>query len=333
MHSTDEVAAVTFRAAAPEHRAVVNPTLAGLIDAYMLAYTGRDQSRAQRLDVWIERMGSRPAIEITDDDVYFALERLAAEPARIYMGKDADGKPIHRIKGKRALGTINRYRDALSGVYNWAIKTRRLPKGAVNPCHAVPKHPEHPGVVRFLEDDERTRLLAACKASSWPRLYALVLVGITTGGRRSELLGLRWRYVDLHKRQARITVTKNSEAKTLPLTKAVAEELARFRAQDAKRFKLGLPGALVFHSTRNPGEPFTFENQWRVALKAAAVHRFRFHDLRHYPRLRTMLSANQAVRKHRQPMRFLPTSTRVRLNIVRRGYKFFRNSNSASSAR
>jgi integrase len=106
-------------------------------------------------------------------------------------------------------GTINRFRDAPSGVFNWAIRTRRLPKGTLNPCHAVKKHPKHPGIVRFLDDDERVRLLAACRASSWPRLYALVLMGITTGGRRSELCGLHWRDVDLERRQARIITSKN----------------------------------------------------------------------------------------------------------------------------
>jgi integrase len=212
MHSNnDALAAVTFRTPA---YATVDPTLAELIDAYMLAYTGRDRARPYRLATRTECLGARRALEITDDDVYFTLECLGSEPALIYMGRDAKGNPIHRSKGSRKTpGTVNRFRDALSGVYNWAIRTRRLPKGTQNPCHAVAKHPEHPGVVRFLEDDERTRLLAACKVAGWARLYALVLMAITTGARRSELLGLRWRYVDLERRQARITLTKNSEAK------------------------------------------------------------------------------------------------------------------------
>src|SRR5262249_40547985 len=157
----------------------------------------------------------------------------------------------------------------------------RLPKGTLNPCHQVKKHPEPAGVVRFLDDAERVRLLAACKASSWPRLYLLVLLAIVTGARRSELLGLRWRYIDLERRQARITSTKNGEAKTLAFTNVVAEELAHFRAQDAKRFKLGLAGTLVFHSNIKPEVALTFESLWQQALKAAQVHHFRFHDLRH----------------------------------------------------
>jgi integrase len=198
------------------------------------------------------------------------------------MGRDAHGNPIHRSKGSRKTpGTVNRFRDALSGVFNRAIRTRRLPKGTLNRCHAVKKHPEHPGIVLFLDDDERVRLLAACRASSWPRLYALVLTGITTGGRRSELCGFRWRHVDLERRQARIITSKNDESRVLPPTKAVVDELTRFRAEDAKRFKLALSGTLVFHSDRKPDRAFVFESVWRTALKAAHVKDFRLHDLRH----------------------------------------------------
>jgi hypothetical protein len=101
----------------------------------MLAYTGRDRSRAYRLEVWVERMGARPVLEITVDEIYFALERLGSGPALIYMGRDAHGHPIHRMRASRkSPGTVNRFRDALSGVYNWAIKTRRLPKGTPTAC-------------------------------------------------------------------------------------------------------------------------------------------------------------------------------------------------------
>jgi integrase len=224
----------------------------------------------------------RPAVEITDDDIFFALEALGQEPARIFHGRDADGQPVLRSKGTcKSTATVNRYRDALSAVYNWGIAKRRLPKGFENPCHKVKKHPERLGVVRFLDADERTRLLEACKASSWPRLYALVLLCLTSGARRGEALSLRWRQVDLERRVARVLVTKNGEARTLPLTPAVVQALRPLRELDAVRFKLGLQHQLVFHSDQKPQVAFAIEGPWYAALKAAQVRKFRFHDLRH----------------------------------------------------
>src|SRR5690242_15568622 len=163
----------------------------------MSSYCGRDGARPYRLREWQARIGKLPIASFTDDDFFHALEAVAAAPARIFTGYDADGKPIHRLKGgPRAHGTINRFHDALAAVVAWAIKRRRVPRGFENPVRKVDKRPEHPGVVRFLSAEERERLLSACKASAWPRLYGLVLLALTSGARRGELGRLRWRDIN-----------------------------------------------------------------------------------------------------------------------------------------
>lgn len=255
--------------------AVLYPrTLRELVHEYMAQYHGRDCARVYRLSEWVARLGDQPIEAFADDDLIFhALEAIAAQPARIYMGKDADGRPVHRTKGPRSPGTVNRYLAVLAAVFTWAIKRRRVAKGFENPCRKLERQPENPGVVRFLSDDERERLLAACRASKWKRLYLLVLLGITTGARRSELMNLRWRDIDLERAVAYIATTKNSEPKVLPLLPVVLEEL--------RKFKSGHGHVLVFASRVRPDVPYNFEEAWRLALKQARVPRFRFHDLRH----------------------------------------------------
>jgi len=71
------------------------------------------------------------------------------------MGFDADGKAIHRAKGPRVQGTVNRYHNALAAAFTWAIRKRRVHKSFDNPCRKVERQAENPGVVRFLSDDER----------------------------------------------------------------------------------------------------------------------------------------------------------------------------------
>jgi integrase len=100
----------------------------------------------------------------------------------------------------------------------------------------------------------------------------LVLIGITTGARRGELLRLRWQDIDFERNQAYIDSTKNGDKKTLALTETVLQELKRF-VESSDR--------LVFASTRCPHKAFSFEQSWLKALKVAAVKKFRFHDLRH----------------------------------------------------
>ena len=43
---------------------------------------------------------------------------------------------------------------------------------------------------QFLSDDERKRLLEACKASDNPHLYPVVVFALSTGARKGEILGL-----------------------------------------------------------------------------------------------------------------------------------------------
>lgn len=248
-------------------------TLRALTDAYMAAYEGRDRTRPTTLGFWCERYGERAFASLSDDDVLEGLDALRARPARVYVGRDADGRPIHRAKGKLSGSTANRYHAALMALFTWAIKRRLAPRSWESPAHKVERSPERNQVVRFLTDAERERLLEACRGSAWARLYALVLMAITTGARRGELLALTWGAVDLERAVAYVAETKNDHPRTLPLVPVVVDEL--------RRFHINRPEACVFPSRSRITEPRAFESSWLTALKASGVKRFRFHDLRH----------------------------------------------------
>lgn len=248
-------------------------SITALVDLYMMQYTGRDRNVERRLAWWTDRIGTKRLDELSDDDVALGLEELAERPSRFYAGKDADGRPIFKAKREKLSGaTLNRYASALAAVVTWAIRRRIAPKGYDHPVRRVQYRPESPGETRFLSDDERTRLLEACRASKWPRLYVLVLLGLTTGARKGELLGMRWADVDLERRVIHVGRTKNGDPKVLPLVPAAVEQLQGLR---------GAPGALVFPSRLNPTKPMAFEARWSEALRLARVREFRFHDLRH----------------------------------------------------
>jgi integrase len=114
--------------------------------------------------------------------------------------------------------------------------------------------------------------LVACKASKYGRLYAVVLLALTTGARRGELEALKWGDVDLQQRVAHVGRSKNGDAKTLPLTEAVVEQLEPFQ---------GPPAAFVFASDRKPSKAYAFEQRWQEALREAKLRGVVFHTLRH----------------------------------------------------
>ncbi|MEJ7685678.1 MAG: site-specific integrase [Variovorax sp.] len=250
-------------------------TVTKLVELYMAHYAGRDTTRLQRLSWWIAQIGPTALQDVTDDHIHAALESLAQQPATYYAGLDASGKAIYKSKRKAiAPATINRYNASIAAVFTWSIKRRIAPKGFIHPCRSVERRAENNEKTRFLSLEERVRVMDACRASKWPRLYLLVLMALTTGARKGELMGLRWQDIDHEHSVAYVGRSKNGDPKTLPLVPSVIELL--------KGFGKDLPApAPVFASPRYPAEPFGFEERWKEALRAAKVRNFRFHDLRH----------------------------------------------------
>jgi integrase len=247
--------------------------VATLIDLYMGRYAGSDPSRAHRLRFWTAKIGAVNLADLDDDAIHFALVELEQQRGRYYAGEDADGRPIYKAKSKPfAPATINRYHVALAAVLSWAIRQRIAPKAWDNPCKRIALRPENNGRVRFLDDKELPALLEACKRAKWPKLYALVLLALTTGARRGELEALRWRDIDLDGGLATLERSKNGDKRVLPLLPNAIEAL---------RPHVGAPGALLFASSRRPDVAHNHVPCWHTALKVAGVRSFRFHDLRH----------------------------------------------------
>jgi integrase len=229
-----------------------------LIDLYMRQYAGRDLSRVQRLAWWAAKVGTIPLAELSDDEDHAALEGLTAEPCKFFAGKDAAGRAIHKSKGRPlSVATINRYAAALAAVITWAVKRRIAPKGFVHPCRTLHRQHEHNEKTRFLSDDERGRLMEVCRNSRWPKLYLLVLLALTSGARKGELLGLRWADIDLQRGVAFCGRTKNGDPKTLPLTAQVLAEITKFREGG---------NALLFRANSSPDKRYSLEGCWRIAL-------------------------------------------------------------------
>lgn len=248
-------------------------SVADLIDLYMTHYAGRDRTRVQRLGWWRAQVGTVALQDLSDDHVHAAVEALSTQSSRYYAGDDADGRPIYRAKKKPlAPATLNRYAASLASVVTWAIKKRIAPRGYVHPVRTIERRAENNEKLRFLSDAESEALLQACRSSSWPKLYVLVLLALTTGARKGELLGLTWGDVDLVERVAYVGRTKNGQPRVLPLLPAVVEQLERFKAGAT---------SLVFPSRRNPKNAYAFEPLFHAALKVAHVKNVTFHTLRH----------------------------------------------------
>ena len=214
--------------------------------------------------------------EVTPDRVAEARDKLGAETfVRGKHERNDDGTLKEKAKKYHRSGaTINRYLATLSHMLNVAKKEWRLIDR--NPVADIAKKKEGRGRTCFLSDAEREKLLEVCAASGWPQLHTLVVLAISTGARRGELITLKWDAVDLRAGKAIVTETKNGEARTLPLVGKALEALRAMKLQGSAKSEYVFPNPSGF-----PGFFDHFDHRWRDALTAAGLEGFRFHDLRH----------------------------------------------------
>ena len=238
-------------------------TLAEAIERYESEKLGTmraKESRKQNLAYWRAELGTLPLADVTPAIIKERLARLADEPSQ-------------RTGKLRGASTLNHYRQALASVMTEAVKSWEWLESS--PMVKVGKKTEPRGRVRYLSDDERERLLTACKESSNPDLYPAVLLALTTGGRQAETMGATWRQIDLSRATLQLEETKNGSRRALHLAGPVLE-LLKERGK-VRRIDTGL----VFPSKVNPTRPVDLRQPWEKALQAADIKDFHWHDLRH----------------------------------------------------
>ncbi len=247
----------------PTHEAKRH-TLADLVDrqlATVKAKRPHDYPRqALLLGWWKKRLGAYTLAQCTPALLAEYRDRLLRENI------GTKETPRHR-----APATANRFLSALSKAFSDAVREWHWLND--NPLRRVAKEREAPGRARFLSNAEREALLAACQKSVLPELYLIVMLALTTGMRRGEILGLRWPDLDLDRRQIILNKTKNRDRRSVPI---VPEVLDLLREHGKVR---RLDNDVVFPS--DGAGPLWFDKFWYEALAKAKVKDFRFHDLRH----------------------------------------------------
>ncbi len=214
--------------------------------------------QALQLNWWKESIGHYVLANVT--------------PALIAQQREKLASGITSRKKKRTPATVNRYLSALSHLFTIAIKEWGWVE--TNPLQKVTKLKEPRGRVRFLSDEERQKLLAICKDSDSQWLYLIVVLALSTGARRMEILGLRWEDVDLNRAIITLHETKNGERRILPITGHVLALLTEHIKQRSPHTTFVFPG-------KNLKKPIDVRTPFETALKLAGIADFRFHDLRH----------------------------------------------------
>lgn len=237
-------------------------TLNDLIDRYieenLFSTTSNTPNTRRHLRYWKKIIGFHIIADIT--------------PAIIAQQRDLLLRQNTSRGTKRSPSTVIRYIAALSHAFTIAVNEWGWLDD--NPIRKVTKPKATAGRVRFLSDDERGRLLEACKKSKSKFLYPIVVLAISTGMRHGELINLRWPDIDLTNGMVTLNKTKNGEIRSVPLTSHALEQiklLSKVRRIDTDFL---FPSTIVL-------KPLNIRKPWYSAIKKAKIDNFKFHDLRH----------------------------------------------------
>jgi len=176
---------------------------------------------------------------------------------------------IEKYKAKRlenvSPASVNRELACLKHMYTKAIEWGYVRE---NPAKGVRLLKESPGRLRYLNPEEVERLINACA----DHLRPIVITALNTGMRKSEILNLRWKEIDLKNRKITVINAKNNESRVIPINQTLYQKLSSLSTKSN--------GEYAFPD-RN-GRPFKeVKKAFSSALQKAKIQDFRFHDLRH----------------------------------------------------
>lgn len=238
-------------------------TVAELIDKYIANVlpsksNSMKAAQANQLAWWREKAGYYVLADFTVE----VIDSLRSELAK---GSTNRGE-------KRTTATVNRYLAALSHVLTKAVNVWQWLES--NPLSKIERHSENQGRVRYLDDEERMRLLEACQQSSNKQLYAIVVLALSTGMRKGEILNLTRRFVFLQEGFVILEHTKNGERRRVPIIGHAHEVLT-------SQMKIHRFDSDFIFPSKDGTKPIDIKRPWEVAVTKAEINDFRFHDLRH----------------------------------------------------
>jgi integrase len=262
-------------------------TISGFLQEWLVGVKPTVRSRTWEFynrilsDYWIPRIGGRPLSKLTAADIRTTLAGLLENGRK-------DGK-----------GGISRQ----SAVHCLAVLKRALKQAVIdgkllkNPAEFVTA--AHPDAVRpeikVLDTDQTRRLLESVKGTP---MFLPVLIGVTTGMRRGEILGLQWEDIDFQ--AGKLTVRQSAQQvlvdgergkgyqikfeppktkqsrRTISLPSFVLRELRKHQQEQGRVF-----GLVNTNPDGQPIPPRAFSQRFETVVRRAGVPHIRFHDLRH----------------------------------------------------
>ncbi len=229
--------------------------------------TFRTKSEARIWMVETEDQMDNPVSDIAEDakkyTLGYVLERYRDEVAIHKKGIEQETIRINAMLRDKMMGYSlshitssliadwrNRRLQCVAGatvnrelaILHHAIEVARKEWGIglpINPVSDVSRAKQAPGRTRRLSRAEYSALVEGAAHSLNDYILDIIHLAIETAMRRSEIVGLRWELIDLHKRVAHLLDTKNGTNRSVPLSGRAIEVLTSIKQRRGSICKEG----------------------------------------------------------------------------------------------
>ena len=198
--------------------------------------------------------------------------------------------------------SINTVRAKLHALFGFAVRQGILDS---NPVAKVPRYSESGGKPSQVQSpwtlEEARAALAAFRDSD---LEAFLLIALSTGMRKGEILALRWSDVNFANQTLKIQRSRGerrqlglngdveikltegapktqASVRTLPMSDELAASLLQLRNHRFQRSGLATNEHIILGANGAPMSPSYLTRAFNRQLKGAGLRRIRIHDLRH----------------------------------------------------
>lgn len=213
------------------------------------------------------------------------LKQLNQQMIQAYYGRACE---------KLSSRTVHHQHRVLSQALKYAVRQGYLGR---NPCDLVDPPSPKGKSMRTLTQSEVQDLLISAEGSYY---YPVIYTAVSSGLRQAELLGLKWRDIDIASRSISVNqvlykrrgVYQFNKPKTehsrrrVSMTSKLAEFLGEYRLERERLYhqlgKVTTLDDLVFANVEgNPIDPSFLSHTFGKIVKRAKLENVRFHDLRH----------------------------------------------------
>lgn len=170
------------------------------------------------------------------------------------------------LERKLSVTTVNKYLALLSKGFSLEVQNKNL---EYNPCSMVKYFNKVHNKIRYLHEDEETRLFKVLPEY----MKDIVHTALYTGLRKDNIRNLQWYQVDFKLHNIEILENKGNKHIIIPMVEPL-EEILKRRYQESN-------SEYVFANPETGKPYYEIDRCWRDCLEQAKIENFRFHDLRH----------------------------------------------------